>query len=77
LRENEQAYLFKESAMLKRFQDISTLPEKEKECLLTTIDHFFKASKIYLQKNTAPVNAESRYKCSGLYSSLQSLKSIR
>jgi len=50
LRENEQADLFKDSAMLKRFQDIVTLPEKEKECLLTTVDHFIKASKIYLQK---------------------------
>ena len=48
LGENEQANLFKDPAMLKRFQDISVLPEKEKECLLTTVDHFIKASKISL-----------------------------
>jgi len=48
LGENEQSDLFKDPAMLKRFQDIATLPEKEKECLLTTVDHFIKASKISL-----------------------------
>jgi len=48
LGENEQSDLFKDLAMLKRFQDITTLPEKEKECLLTTVDHFIKASKISL-----------------------------
>lgn len=48
LGENEQANLFKDPAMLKRFQDIATLPEKERECLLTTVDHFIKASKIAL-----------------------------
>ena len=32
--------------MLQRFQDISVLPEKEKECLLTTVDHFIKSAKI-------------------------------
>jgi len=46
LGENEQSDLFKDPAMLKRFQDIVTLPEKE--CLLTTVDHFIKASKISL-----------------------------
>jgi len=46
LGENEQADLFKDPAMLKRFQDIVTLPEKDKECLLTTVDHFIKASKL-------------------------------
>lgn len=46
LGENEQADLFKDPAMLKRFQDIATLPEKDKECLLTTVDHFIKASKL-------------------------------
>ncbi len=38
--ENEQAGLCKDPAMLRRFQDIATLPEKDKECLLTTVDHF-------------------------------------
>ena len=48
LSENEQANLYKDPAMLKRFEDIATLPEKEKECLLTTIGHFIKASKILM-----------------------------
>jgi len=46
LGENEQANLFKDPAMLKRFEDIATLPAKEKDALLTTVDHFIKASKI-------------------------------
>jgi transcriptional regulator with XRE-family HTH domain len=46
LGENQQSDLFKDPAMLKRFQDISVLPEKEKECLLTTVDHFIKSAKI-------------------------------
>ncbi len=46
LGENEQANLFKDPKMLQRFKDISILPEKEKECLLTTVDHFIKAAKI-------------------------------
>ncbi len=32
--------------MLKRFKDIDSLNENDKNCLLTTIDHFIKASKI-------------------------------
>lgn len=32
--------------MLQRFQDIAVLPEREKECLITTVDHFIKASKL-------------------------------
>ncbi|HMS29850.1 MAG TPA: helix-turn-helix transcriptional regulator [Saprospiraceae bacterium] len=46
LGENAEAELSKDPAMLKRFQDISVLPEKEKECILTTVDHFIKASKL-------------------------------
>ena len=46
LGESEEANLFKDPMMLKRFQDISLLPEKEKECILTTVDHFIRASKI-------------------------------
>ena len=34
LGENDEANLFKDPKMLQRFQDISVLPEKEKECLL-------------------------------------------
>jgi transcriptional regulator with XRE-family HTH domain len=45
LGEEQQADLFKDTAMLKRFQDIATLPDKEKECLLLTVDHFIKATK--------------------------------
>lgn len=46
LGETQQAGLFKDPKMLQRFQDIAVLPEKERECLLTTVDHFIKASKI-------------------------------
>lgn len=46
LGENDQANLFKDPKMLQRFQDIAVLPEKEKECLITTVDHFIKASKL-------------------------------
>ncbi len=35
LGENDEADLFKDPKMLQRFQDISVLPEKEKECLLS------------------------------------------
>lgn len=30
------------------FRILATLPEKEKECLITTVDHFIKARKISL-----------------------------
>ena len=46
LGENEDANLFKDPKMLQRFQDISGLPDKEKECLLTTVDYFIKSAKI-------------------------------
>ncbi|NJL77512.1 MAG: helix-turn-helix transcriptional regulator [Saprospiraceae bacterium] len=46
LGETDKADLFKDPVMLQRFQDISVLPEKEKECLLTTVDHFIKSAKI-------------------------------
>ncbi len=46
LGENDEANLFKDPKMLQRFQDISVLPAKEKECLLTTVDHFIKSAKI-------------------------------
>ena len=46
LGETEQDNLFKDKKMLQRLQDITNLPEKEKESLLTTIDHFIRSSKI-------------------------------
>lgn len=46
LGENDEANLFKDPKMLQRFQDISVLPDNEKTALLTTVDHFIKASKI-------------------------------
>jgi len=46
LGEELQADLFKDPAMLRRFQDITTLPDKEKECILLTLDHFIKATKV-------------------------------
>jgi hypothetical protein len=48
LSETEQDNLFKDPKMLQRFQDILKLPEKERECLLITMDHFIKAAKINL-----------------------------
>lgn len=48
LGENEQANLFKDTKMLQRFQDIANLPDKDRESLITTIDHFIKAAKINL-----------------------------
>ena len=50
LGENDEANLFKDPKMLQRFQDISVLPDKEKECLLTTVDHFIKSAKISAMK---------------------------
>ena len=46
--ETDQADLFKDPKMLQRFQDIVNLPNKEKESLLLTVDHFIKAAKINL-----------------------------
>jgi hypothetical protein len=46
LGDNDEADVFKDPAMFKRFQDISILPAREKECILTTVDHFIKASKL-------------------------------
>jgi len=34
--------------MLSRFQDITRQSDKERECMLTSIDHFTKADKINL-----------------------------
>lgn len=48
LGETEKADLFKDPKMLKRLQDILGLPEKEKESILMTVDHFIKAAKINL-----------------------------
>ena len=46
LGENEEANFFKDTIMLQRCQDISVFPEKEKDGLLTTVDHFTKSAKI-------------------------------
>ena len=48
LGETERANLFKDPKMLKRLQDILNLPQKEKESILMTVDHFIKAAKISL-----------------------------
>lgn len=48
LGENEQADLFKDKKMLQRLQDIAKLPEKERNSILLTLDHFIKASKLNL-----------------------------
>ncbi len=46
LGESQDADLFKNKKMLKRWHDIMKLPKQEKDCLITTIDHFLKASKL-------------------------------
>ncbi|MDE1208450.1 helix-turn-helix domain-containing protein [Tenacibaculum larymnensis] len=46
LGENNNANLFKDPVMLKRFKDIDSLNNKDKTTLLTTIDYFIKAAKI-------------------------------
>lgn len=48
LGEDEQADLFKDKKMLQRLQDIANLPEKERNSILMTLDHFIKAAKINL-----------------------------
>lgn len=48
LGETNKADLFKDPKMLQRFQDISNLPDNEKNSLLLTIDNFIKAAKINL-----------------------------
>lgn len=48
LGETEESDLFKDKKMLQRLQDIAKLPEKERNSILLTLDHFIKASKINL-----------------------------
>jgi transcriptional regulator with XRE-family HTH domain len=48
LNETDQSDLFKDKKMLQRLQDIAKLPEKERNSILLTVDHFIKASKISL-----------------------------
>lgn len=40
--------MVRDKKMLQRLQDIASLPDKEKDCLNTIIDHFIKAAKINL-----------------------------
>jgi transcriptional regulator with XRE-family HTH domain len=48
LGETEESDLFKDKKMLQRLQDITRLPEQERNSILLTLDHFIKASKINL-----------------------------
>ena len=48
LGETNKADLFKDPKMLQRFQDIANLPDRERDCLLLTVDHFIKSAKISL-----------------------------
>ncbi len=43
---NEQANLFKDPAMLKRFQEISGTAQKGEECFLTAVENLLRALKI-------------------------------
>ena len=44
--ETESQNVFKDPAMLKRMEEIENLPQKDKECLLLTVDNFIKATKL-------------------------------
>jgi hypothetical protein len=46
LGETNNADLFRDPKMLQRFQDIVNLPDNQKECILTTMDHFIRSAKI-------------------------------
>ena len=46
LGETMDSDLFKDPVMLKRMADIESLPEKDKECLLLTVDNFIRATKM-------------------------------
>lgn len=44
--ETENQNVFKDPAMFKRMAEIESLPQKDKECLLLTVDNFIKATKL-------------------------------
>jgi len=44
--ETDNQNIFKDPAMFKRMADIESLPEKDKECLLLTVDNFIIATKL-------------------------------
>ena len=44
--ETDSQNVFKDPVMLKRMADIESLPEKDKECLLLTVDNFIRATKM-------------------------------
>jgi hypothetical protein len=49
LSENDEDDLFEAPKMLLRFQDISVLPDKDKEHILYTIDGLIKSEKLQTQ----------------------------
>ena len=44
--ETDNQNIFKDPAMFKRMADIESLPEKDRECLLLTVDNFIIATKL-------------------------------
>ena len=44
--ETDNKNVLKDPVMFKRIADIESLPEKDRECLLVTVDNFIKATKI-------------------------------
>jgi len=44
--ETDNNNAFKDPEMFKRISDIESLPEKDRECLLLTVDNFIKATKL-------------------------------
>jgi transcriptional regulator with XRE-family HTH domain len=48
LGENKDSNLMKDPAMFRRIAEIEKLPERDRECLLLTVDNFIKATKLNL-----------------------------
>ena len=44
--ETDNQNVFKDPVMFKRMAEIESLPPKDKECLLLTVDNFIKATKL-------------------------------
>jgi hypothetical protein len=44
--ETESQNVFKDPVMFKRMAEIENLPQRDKECLLLTVDNFIKATKL-------------------------------
>lgn len=46
VRRDQRTKCIKDTIMFKRMADIESLPNKDKECLLLTVDNFIKSTKL-------------------------------